>query len=183
MGASVMWGYWDLHGRDRSARMVIEHEPSVPTLRDTASAASAADAGEIFPWSTSLETCDSLVAPDPVGFTGTMSEHMLSKQFKPKVHEWILAENLKFPSAHAATLLSNHSLQDWRDLIPRIDLLTLVITSRKSMVPWRSQAWIHSVIPGSRLEIFEAKPGGHLFFFLENQAGFNELIAGFMLER
>jgi hypothetical protein len=91
-----------------------------------------------------IETCDSLVSPDPIGFTRTMIENMLSDQLKPKVHEWILAENLKLPRAHAATLLFNHSLQDWRDLIPRIDLPTLIITGRKSVVPWRSQAWIQA---------------------------------------
>lgn len=183
MGASVMWGYWDLYGSDRLARMVIDDEPSVLTLKDTESAESAVDAGEIFPWSTLIETCDSLVSPDPIGFTRTMIENMLSDQLKPKVHEWILAENLKLPRAHAATLLFNHSLQDWRDLIPRIDLPTLIITGRKSVVPWRSQAWIHSVIPGSKLEIFDEKRGGHHFAFLENPAGFNELVADFMLER
>ena len=112
-----------------------------------------------------------------------MIENRLSDQLKPRVHEWIPAENLKFSSAHAATLLFNHSLQDWRDLIPRIDRPTRIITGRKRVVPWRSPAWIHSVIPGSRLEIFEAKRGGHHFSFLENPAGFNELVAVFMLER
>ena len=97
MGASVMWGYWDLHGGDRLSRMIIDDEPSVLTLKDTESTASAVDAGEIFPWSTLIETCDSLVAPDPIGFTRTMIENMLSDQLKPKAHEWILAENLKFP--------------------------------------------------------------------------------------
>ena len=46
MGVSVMWGYWDLYGGDRLARMVIDDEPSVLTLKDTESAESAVEAGE-----------------------------------------------------------------------------------------------------------------------------------------
>ncbi|MFB0986598.1 MAG: alpha/beta hydrolase, partial [Phycisphaerales bacterium] len=71
MGASVMWGYWDLFGGDRLVRMVIDDEPSVLTLKDTESTDSAEDAGEIFPWPTLVETCDSLVSPDPIGLTKT----------------------------------------------------------------------------------------------------------------
>ena len=134
------------------------------------------------PWPTLVETCDSLVAPDPVGFTRSMIENMLSDQLSPEDHEWIIAENLKFPRRHAATLLFNHSLLDWRDVMPRIDLPALVITGRSSVVPWASQAWIHSVIQGSRLKIFETKQGGHHFAFLENPEGFNDLVASFMME-
>ena len=102
--------------------MIIDDEPSVLTLKDTESESAATDAGEIFPWQTLVETCDSLVSPDPAGFTRTMIENMRSDQLSSADHDWILAENLKLPRRHAATLLSNHSLQDWRDVMPRIDL-------------------------------------------------------------
>lgn len=180
MGASVMWGYWDSYGGDRLTRLVIDDEPSVLTLKGTESKQAATDAGEIFPWTTLVETCDGLVAPAPIEFTRGMIENMLSDQLSADIHEWILAENLKFPRKHAATLLFNHSLQDWRDVMPRIDLPTLIITGKASVVPWRSQAWIHSVITGSRLEIFEEKRGGHHFAFLENPSRFNKLIAEFI---
>jgi hypothetical protein len=38
------------------------------------------------------------------------------------------------------------------------------------------------VIPGSKLEIFEEKRGGHHFAFLENPSGFNALVSEFMLK-
>jgi non-heme chloroperoxidase len=65
-------------------------------------------------------------------------------------------------------------------VLPRITLPTLVVGGQASIFPWRSQAWIHEQIPGSRLEVFaEAESGSH-FMFIENPAKFNRLVAEFI---
>ena len=84
------------------------------------------------------------------------------------------------PRAHAATLLYNHSTQDWRDLIPRLDLPTLVVGGRVSVVPWRSQVWIAEQVKGARLEIFEEEEGGNHFMFIEGHEKFNDIVADFV---
>lgn len=50
------------------------------------------------------------------------------------------------------------------------------------------RAWLESgagptlsMLPGSRLEIFEAKRGGHHFACLENPGGFNDLASDFIV--
>lgn len=53
---------------------------------------------------------------------------------------------------------------------------------RICITPVSSEAWIHSVIQGSRLNIFETKQGGYHFVFLENPEGFKELVAFHMME-
>jgi non-heme chloroperoxidase len=93
---------------------------------------------------------------------------------------WMIDENLKMPRRHAATLLFNHATQDWRDVIPRIRLPVLVVGGRVSLIPWRSVAWTHDHIPGSRLEIFEAEEGGQHFMFLEAPDKFNTLVTEFI---
>ena len=93
---------------------------------------------------------------------------------------WILERNLRFPRVLAAALLYNHVTQDWRDLIPRITLPTLIIGGRTSVVPWPSQVWIHEQIVGSSLEIFEKNEGGSHFMFIEAAPKFNRLLAEFL---
>ena len=67
----------------------------------------------------------------------------------------IIDSFLTLPLQHSSTLFYNHCSQDWRDVIPRINIPTLVVGGRVSLIPWKSQEWIHSQIAGSRLEIFE----------------------------
>jgi pimeloyl-ACP methyl ester carboxylesterase len=92
----------------------------------------------------------------------------------------MIAENLKLPRAHAATLLYNHCHQDWRDVFARIDVPSLFIGGRVSLVPWKSVAWAASQVKGARLEIFEEAEGGQHFMFEENPAKFNRIVAEFI---
>src|SRR5262249_40361031 len=87
---------------------------------------------------------------------------------------------LKLPRRHAATLLYNHCVQDWRDVIPRIKLPTLIFGGRVSIFPWQSQEWIHRQIPGSRLEIFEEQEGGNHFMFVEEPGKLNGILWEFL---
>jgi non-heme chloroperoxidase len=74
----------------------------------------------------------------------------------------------------------NHWHMDWRDLIPRINLPTLIISGRASMIPWKSQAWIHRQIKGSQFEVFEEAEGGQHFMFIENPEKFNRMIMKYL---
>jgi pimeloyl-ACP methyl ester carboxylesterase len=93
---------------------------------------------------------------------------------------WLLEQNLQLPRRHAATLLLHLAMQDWRDVIPRITLPTLIVGGRVSLVPWQSQAWIQAHIPGARLEIFEEHEGGNHHMFIEGAAKFNRLLREFL---
>ena len=182
MGASVMWGYWNLYGSDRLARLVVDDEPAVLTLKDTETDLAREQTGELFPWPTLVETCDSLESSDGAEFTRGMIENMMSDLLSPEIQQWVISENMKLPRKHASTLLLDHSLEDWRDVIPRIDIPTLVLCGKGSVVPWKSQVWIHEQIPGSRIEIIEVEDGGHHFSFLENPGRFNDILASFIAD-
>ena len=105
---------------------------------------------------------------------------MLTKHASEEDKAWIIERNLTMARQYAAELLYNHSTQDWRDLIPRIELPSLVVGGRVSTVPWRSQQWIAEQIKGARLEIFEEVEGGNHFMFIEGHAKFNEIVADFV---
>ena len=119
-------------------------------------------------------------APTGVETTRGFVGNMVTKSIAEDEKTWIIERNLRMPRQHAATLLYNHSTNDWRDLIPRLDAPTLVVGGRVSVVPWQSQVWINEQIKGSRLEIFEEEDGGNHFMFIEGHDKFNDIVADFV---
>lgn len=84
----------------------------------------------------------------------------------------------------AAAMLYKENLQhDWRDLIPRIHIPTLIIGGKVSLTPWKSQEWISRQIPSSSLRIFEEKEGGGHFPFVENPGLFYETVFHFLTKK
>ena len=64
--------------------------------------------------------------------------------------------------------------------MPRINLLTLIISGRASPLPWKSQEWILHQIKGSQFEVFEESEGGQHFMFIENPEKFNRLVMEYL---
>ena len=93
---------------------------------------------------------------------------------------FIARENLKFPRELAAQLLRDAAFVDWRDVIKRIQLRTLVIGGEGSIFSSDSQRWIASQIPDAQVEIFSEDEGGSHFMFLENPRRFNSTVLSFL---
>jgi pimeloyl-ACP methyl ester carboxylesterase len=89
---------------------------------------------------------------------------------------WVLEESLKFPAKDCAFLLMNHVYTDWRDVIPTINIPTLVVAARNSHVKVAGNEWTHRAIKGSRLETFET---AHMMF-LEEPEKFNAVVEDFI---
>jgi non-heme chloroperoxidase len=92
----------------------------------------------------------------------------------------VAEENLKLPRDHASELLRDTAFGDWRDVIERIELPTLVIGGEASIFPSASQRWISSKISGSKLAMFTEVEGGSHFMFLENPDLFNSKVLSFL---
>ena len=180
MGCSVLWCYFDLFGAERVSKFVFCDEPPMLTADPTWTAQQAEDAGAIFTPEAVTQTMNALAGPDGVATTTGFVGGMVTSKMPPETLQWMIAENLKLPRAHAATLLYNHCHQDWRDVFARIDVPSLFIGGRVSLVPWKSVAWAASQVKGARLEIFEEAEGGQHFMFEENPAKFNRILAEFI---
>ena len=180
MGCSVIWCYWDLFGADRIGNLILVDQPpflmSNPAWSDSERGAS----GAIFDCETVLKLCNALAGPDGEPTTMKSIGNMLSSSISDEQKTWIIAQNLKFPREYAARLLYNHSMQDWRDVIPRLSVPTLVIGGKASHIPWKSQAWIHEQIPNSELVLFDKDEGGHHFMFISCPDKFNRVIVTFL---
>ena len=175
MGASVIWCYWDLFGADRLARLVLVDQPPFWT-------SSERESGAGFDWEAIKNSCDVFSGPAGDDRRVKFIEGMLTSAISDEQKAWIIAQNLKFPREYAAKLLFNHWMQDWRDVIPRISIPTLVIGGKASHIPWKSQAWIHDQIPKSELVVFEEE-GGHHFMFISCPDKFNQVVASFLEAR
>ncbi|PYM06711.1 MAG: alpha/beta hydrolase [Candidatus Rokuibacteriota bacterium] len=180
MGCSVMWSYWELWGADRLAKLVLVDQMPMITADPAWSPEEKDDAGAIFDPTSLYATIDKLAGPEGAKTTGGFIGAMFTKTYPRDDLAWVVTQNLKMPREYAAALLLNHSSQDWRRLIPRITVPTLVVGGRVSVVPWKSQVWVHNQIRGSRLEIFEENEGGNHFMFMENPEKFNRVVREFI---
>ncbi|MGH6919558.1 MAG: alpha/beta fold hydrolase [Geminicoccaceae bacterium] len=180
MGCSVIWSYHDLYGPDRLAKLLLIDQMPMITGNPAWSEEERANSGAIFTPQSLYETINALAGPDGVETTRGFIGNMVTKSIPQADKEWIIERNLRMPRQHAATLLYNHATQDWRDLIPRLALPTLVVGGRTSVVPWQSQSWITEQVPGAHLEIFEEEEGGNHFMFIEGHEKFNDIVADFV---
>jgi len=150
------------------------------TADPTWSAQEKEDSGAIFDPVSLYDTIHKLAGPDGVKTTEGFIGGMFTKAYSRPEVEWVVKQNLKMPREYAAALLYNHATQDWRRVIPRIALPTLIVGGRVSVVPWKSQAWIQTQVRGSKLEIFEENEGGNHFMFMENPDKFNRIVRDFI---
>lgn len=180
MGSSVIWGYWQQYGPDRLSKLILDDQMPMITANPAWTAQEKEDAGAILTCESMYKTANDLAGPDGVKTSQNMLGGMFTKQFAPEELTWVIQENLKLPRVYASRLLLNHAMNDWRFLIPRIDMTTLVIGGKASLVPWKSQVWVAKQIKGARLEIFEADEGGSHFTFMENPEKFNRIVTEFM---
>ena len=180
MGSSVIWNYYDLFGPERLSKLLLIDQMPMITSNPAWPEEERIASGAIFNPQSLYETINALAGPDGVETTRGFIGNMVTKAIPEEDKTWIIERNLRMPRQHAATLLYNHSTQDWRDLIPRIELPTLVVGGRVSVVPWQSQAWIAEQVKGARLEIFEEEEGGNHFMFIEGHEKFNEIVADFV---
>lgn len=180
MGCSVIWSYYDLYGPDRLAKLLLIDQMPMITSNPAWSEEERVNSGAIFTPESLYETINTLAGPGGVEATRGFIGGMVTKAIPEADKAWIIERNLRMPRRHAATLLYNHATQDWRDLIPRLALPTLVVGGRVSLVPWRSQAWIAAQVKGARLEIFEEEKGGNHFMFIEGYEKFNDIVADFV---
>lgn len=180
MGNAVLWSHMELFGSKRFSKLIIAEQPPTLLAQPSWSQAEREVAGCITDEVELAKNCDALVGPDARSFGADFVEGMLSENVPDDDRRFIVEQNLLMPRAAAAALLQDTTTADWRDFIPRIDLPTLIVAGKASVVPFASQVWIHDQIRNSQLVGFEASEGGSHFMFFENPGKFNRVVAEFV---
>ncbi|KAL5610876.1 hypothetical protein FOBRF1_006993 [Fusarium oxysporum] len=178
MGSSVTWAFWDQYPEERQRvdHFAIVDQSSV-LVRDPTWTKQQADT-----WSAALFTPEQTYtfAHNMTLETPPFVKSMFSPQISEADYKWVLSENQKMSDKHAATLLINHAFADWRDVLPRIDIPSLVISGDISVNNASGIDWAASQIPGAKSRTFTAKEKGSHFIFWENPKLFNQVIEEFI---
>ena len=182
LSASVTWSYLSMFGVERPPRrLIFVDEPSALLARPDWTEAQRDEAGAIVP---SLDALSDFCANVRACDTPMRQADLLRGMFTEAVSEAdllaIAAENLKLPRKHAANLLEDNCIQNWRNLIPTIVQPTLVFAGEASVHPVASQRWIADTVRDGVLEVFPANEGGSHFLFFENPEHFNRRVTQFL---
>jgi pimeloyl-ACP methyl ester carboxylesterase len=180
MGSSVIWCYIDLFGPEHVSKIILVDQPPFPTSDPHWAQQELEDSGANITAQQVFDTVGDLRSREAEQVTREIIDKYLTKHATSEMREWIVQCNLKMPRDFAATLVYNLLHTDWRDLIPRINLPTLIISGRASAMPWKSQEWIHRQIKDSQFEVFEESEGGQHFMFIENPEKFNRLVMEYL---
>lgn len=180
MGCSIIWSYLDLFGPDRFDALILVDQAPTQLIQPWWSKEEALSYGATQTAEDVFQFAARFAAPDGVDWTWERYRPIFTKAFPPEEFDWAVRESLKMPRKIAATLFLDHAMRDWRDVISRIRLPTLVVGAEKSVFPVESQEWIAAQIPGARLEIFAEEEGGSHFMCFENPARFNAIVRDFL---
>ncbi|KAK6088639.1 hypothetical protein SCUP234_00519 [Seiridium cupressi] len=180
MGSGVIFALWNYfpesRGRvngivmaDGSARMLID-----PTWTEE----QAKQFGGVF----TQELVDNYFANFDVMFP-SFFKAMFSDKISKEDLAWATAQNEKCPKEIAIKILGDHTVQDWRSILPSIGVPALIICGTLAA---ESGAWLQEQLPNSETAVFgrdEGLPPSSHFMFFENTHEFNSLVERFIQEK
>ncbi|KDN82263.1 hydrolase [Kitasatospora cheerisanensis KCTC 2395] len=180
MGASVWWSFVDQYGTGRLRRLVLVDQPAAVAAVPWTTGAEQRQCGAIFDVAGLLELGAALAGPDGERVREDFVRSMFGGDPDPGVLAFVLDEIRATPAYAGVPLLFDHCAQDWRDVLDRIDVPTLVIGCEGSHVDPDSQRFVAERIPGARLHVFPADVARSHFPFLENPGAFNAVVEKFL---
>lgn len=186
MGASVIWCYLDLFGHENRAKrlILVDGTPPCASPKPGWSEEEKTKHGILFEYealSDFYQNTKKATSAEAVK-TSDMMKMFVSEQFPDEDMDFLIREVMKFPRDHAAELLYDVSVGDWRDVPRRIKLPTLAITCRGRPSSEQRHAWLATQMPHARIEYFDPDEGGSHMMFFENPEKFNRLVVGFLGE-
>ena len=180
MGVSVCWSYLDQLGTGRVRRFVAVDQPAAVAAVPWMTPAEQAESGAIFDVAGLLELGATLWGPEGEKACRDFVRSMFSGEPEPELWDFVVEQIRSSPAYASVPLLFDHCAQDWRDVLPRVDVPTLVIGCEGSHVSPSSQAFAAAQVPGATLHVFPREVASSHFPFLENPRAFNAVVEGFL---
>jgi non-heme chloroperoxidase len=154
-----------LFGPERLSKIILVDQSPFLTSDPNWTQQELEDSGAIFTAQQVSEIVAALRSNEAEKITRQVIDRGVTRYATPEMKEWLIQCNLKMPRDLAGTLAYNHWHMDWRDLIPRINLPTLIITSRASgATSLKSQLWIHHQIKHSTVRSIRRSRGWPAFY-------------------
>lgn len=177
MGSSVAWAWWDQYpdAHDTLSTLVMADQSAVmvqnPAWTDEESAGLAATF-------TPVQVYE--IANDMAAQTPALLQSMFTESIPEEEYDWIVEQNAKMSDENAAALLLDHAFKDWRDVLPRITVPSLVLAGNLSIFPHAGIEWVASQIPEAEQYTFSSDEKGSHFAFWENPDKFNAVVEEFL---
>ena len=173
LGCPVLWSYLELFGTDRLRSAVfVEQTPRQYYAEDwTYTHATCFDEAGLARLQTRVET-------DPAAFDRRQLATTTAAELPAELTALLLAEMAKCPPRARTALMADHTRQDWRDLLPHLDLPSLVLVGvRDATLDHHGAEAVADLVPGAATVFFERS--GHAPF-LDEPEKFNETVARFL---
>ncbi|KAJ0118831.1 hypothetical protein J7T55_013087 [Diaporthe amygdali] len=178
MGCSIIWAFFDIYpaqARDLFASVVLVDQSPCMIADPAWTPEQAKQLSAIFSPSTSFE-----LGKDMRPATAGLIKGMFTAAADAKDVDFALERSNLMSDEAASALLRDHAAKDWRDLLPRLDVPTLVVAAEGSVFPAEGVRWVSEQISGARLVNFEKEEGGSHFMFYENPDKFNGAVEDFL---
>jgi non-heme chloroperoxidase len=175
MGCSVICGYWEQYGGDRLSKLILVDQMPMITRNPARPAKELENAGAIFDGKSLFETINALAGPGSVKTTKGFITGIFAKQYSPDEVNWVVQEKCPRAMQRAYGSIMPPTIGETSFL----NIPTLAVGGKASLVPRKSQIWTGGQIKGTRTEIFEENEGGAHFMSMENPEKFNRLVKEF----
>ncbi|KAI3397398.1 hypothetical protein diail_10849 [Diaporthe ilicicola] len=178
MGCCVIWAFFDIYpaqARDLFASIVLVDQSPCLIADPSWTPEQAKQFAAIFSPSTSFELAKD-IGPASAG----LIKGMFTAGAAAEDVDFARERSSMMSDEAAAALLRDHASNDWRDVLPRLDIPTLVVAAEGSLLPAEGVRWVSEQIPGARLVTFEKEEGGSHFMFYENPNKFNSAVEDFL---
>ncbi|MCL1125879.1 alpha/beta fold hydrolase [Shewanella surugensis] len=180
VGATVIYCYWDLFGSERLDKLILVDKAATTVINSDWSIEEKAQYGAVLDPKSAVDITNQLAGDEGEKYKAIFLHSLFSKTLSAEKQACILTSSMRVPNEESATLFYSNAHQDWRDILPRINIPTLLIVGRASLVSVDSHKWLHQQIKGSQLVIFEKEEGGNHFSFIENPNKFNQIVDTFI---
>ena len=184
MGCAVIWAFWDLFpaARLRIKKLVLVDQPAVMTANPGWTPEYADSVSATLLPNTPYDVGNSIQSEAGKDFARAFIKSMFTSSLPESELDWIMEQNSKMKAEHAATLLADLGNSNWRDVLPRINVPTLVIAPKASIYKSEGIQWVASRIPGAKYRTFSEEEKGSHFVFWENPDLFNQVVEDFVKE-
>jgi non-heme chloroperoxidase len=182
MGCSVAWAYWDLYGGIDVGRLVLIDGPAVQVSLPDWPSGAAEELGAILNPEGLAEFIAAVRGPLAREAATGVFGLMCSPDMTEHERGMLVDRSLLTDRAAASALLFNHATQDWRDVLPRITVPTLVIGAEGSLFPATAIKNLSAAIVNSSTVIIPAADKGSHMAFYENPSAVNSAIRAFLIQ-
>ncbi|GBQ11571.1 alpha/beta fold hydrolase [Swaminathania salitolerans] len=173
IGCPIIWSYLELFGKARLRDAIFVQQ----TPRQYYSSSWKSGHAACYDQAGLSETIQKLTL-DPEGFDRQNLSDCLATTLGEDERAMLLSEMAKSPAHARAAMMADHTTQDWRDVLPHLDLPSLMMIAEKDavLVP-EGPAWVADNMPNCTALRFSES--SHMIF-LDETDKFNRAVEEFI---